>query len=94
MFSHSVLIFSQKVWCSFALFGAYTFNILIVSLLCQFIDRMAALPGIRTSIVALEALVSSLFRTKAMPAELLGRVGSLEFSIDRRRENRESSWDW
>jgi len=52
-----------------------------------------ALPGMRVFIFALVTLIVSLFSTKATPAEQLGRVGSLEFKMSRRRANRVSTWD-
>lgn len=70
------------------------FIILMVSLLCHFRDNTAARPGIKTFIVASMVFVISLFRTKAIPAELPGRIGSLVLKTRKRRENRVSIWLW
>lgn len=91
---HSVFTFSQKVLCSLGLFGAYIFRMFIVLLSCHLTDRVVARPGISTCIFVLAVLVISLFSTNVTPAELPGRVGSLEFSMVSLREYSVSIWVW
>ena len=72
---------AQKSGCWCRSFGAYTLISLISMSLCHFSDRKIALPGISVWKDISFASITSLFITKATPAEAVGLFMPGEFKI-------------